>query len=232
VVIAAWPWGKYLGDDALSKGVDVCVSSWRRPSSSTLPVLAKATGNYLNSQLVKMEALSNGYAEGIALDAGGFVSEGSGENLFLVQGGVLLTPPASASLLPGITRDAAMTLARDLGIEVREQEIPRGMLYTCDEMFLTGTAAEFTAVASVDRIAVGNGRPGEITTRLAAEFLGIVSGALPDRHGWLHPVARPARAAGEPAAAREPGGPEDAGEAGEPGELVAAAAGRADESAH
>jgi branched-chain amino acid aminotransferase len=191
VVIAAWPWGKYLGDDTLVNGVEVCVSSWRRPSSSTLPVLAKATGNYLNSQLIKIEAVTNGFAEGIALDAAGFVSEGSGENLFLVQKGVLLTPPASASLLPGITRDAVLALARDFGIEVRQQEIPRGLLYTCDEMFLTGTAAEITPVRSVDRIPVGSGRPGAITLRLATEFAGIISGELADRHGWLSPVYAP-----------------------------------------
>jgi branched-chain amino acid aminotransferase len=192
VVIAAWPWGKYLGEESLTQGVEACVSSWRRPSSSTLPAMAKATGNYLNSQLIKMEAIGNGFAEGIALDAGGYVSEGSGENLFLVQDGVLMTPPVSASLLPGITRDAIITLARDLGIEVREQVIPRGLLYTCDEMFFTGTAAEITPIRSVDRIAVGPGRPGEITHRLAAEFLGIVGGEIRDRHGWLTPVAAPA----------------------------------------
>jgi branched-chain amino acid aminotransferase len=191
VVIAAYPWGKYLGDDSLSQGVDVCVSSWRRPGPSTLPSMAKATGNYLNSQLIKMEAVTNGFAEGIALDAGGYVSEGSGENLFLVQDGVLMTPPASASLLPGITRDAVITLAHDQGIEVRELAIPRGLLYTCDELFMTGTAAEITPIRSVDRIPVGAGRPGELTMRLEAEFKGIVSGDIADRHGWLHPLHRP-----------------------------------------
>jgi branched-chain amino acid aminotransferase len=201
VVIAAYPWGKYLGEEALTHGVDVCVSSWRRPSSSTLPTMAKATGNYLNSQLIKMEAVTNGFAEGIALDAGGYVSEGSGENLFLVQGGVLLTPPASASLLPGITRDAVITLARDLGIEVREQVIPRGFLYTCDEIFMTGTAAEITPIRSVDRIPVGAGRPGEMTMRLEAEFHGIVTGAIEDRHGWLHPLHSPIPASALAAAA-------------------------------
>jgi len=196
VVIAAYPWGKYLGDEALEQGVAACVSSWRRPSSSTLPAMAKATGNYLNSSLIKMEAVTNGYAEGIALDSGGYVSEGSGENLFLVQGGALLTPPVSASLLPGITRDAVITLARDLGVEVREQVIPRGLLYTCDELFFTGTAAEITPICSVDRIPVGTGRPGAVTLRLAAEFMGIVEGTVADRHGWLHPV--PAVAAVSP----------------------------------
>lgn len=210
VVIAVWPWGKYLGDEALQQGVDACVSSWRRPSSSTLPSMAKATGNYLNSQLIKMEAVTNGFVEGIALDAGGYVSEGSGENLFLVHGGVLMTPPVSASLLPGITRDAILTLARDAGIEVREQEIPRGLLYTCDELFFTGTAAEITAIRSVDRIPVGSGRPGAITLRLATEFMGIISGKVEDRHGWLFPVpgaaaaAVAARARREAAAARPP----------------------------
>lgn len=211
VVIAAWPWGKYLGDEALKEGVDACVSSWRRPSSSTLPAMAKATGNYLNSQLIKMEAITNGFVEGIALDAGGYVSEGSGENLFVVQGGVLMTPPVSASLLPGITRDAIITLARDLGIEVREQVIPRGLLYTCDELFFTGTAAEITPVRSVDRIAVGTGRPGEVTLRLAAEFLGMISGDVEDRHGWLFPVppavaaTRPRRGHGDSSEPRESG---------------------------
>jgi branched-chain amino acid aminotransferase len=138
-----------------------------------------------------MEAITNGFVEGIALDAGGYVSEGSGENLFLVPGGVLMTPPVSASLLPGITRDAVITIARDFGIEVREQVIPRGLLYTCDELFFTGTAAEITPIRSVDRIAVGAGRPGEVTLRLAAEFMGIVAGQVKDRHGWLHPVLHP-----------------------------------------
>ncbi|HVR10441.1 MAG TPA: branched-chain amino acid transaminase [Thermoanaerobaculia bacterium] len=220
VVIAAWPWGKYLGDEALNQGVDACVSSWRRPSSSTLPAMAKATGNYLNSQLIKMEAVTNGFVEGIALDAGGYVSEGSGENLFLVQGGVLLTPPVSASMLPGITRDAIITLARDAGIEVREQVVPRGLLYTCDEMFFTGTAAEITPVRSVDRIAVGSGRPGEVTLRLAAEFMGIISGEIKDRHGWLYPVS-PAAPAGPAGRRRGEAGSETREEllavAGQPG---------------
>jgi branched-chain amino acid aminotransferase len=202
MVIACWPWGKYLGEQAMTEGVDVCVSSWRRPSSSTLPSMAKATGNYINSQLIKMEAITNGFIEGIALDAGGYVSEGSGENLFLVQGGALLTPPLSASLLPGITRDAIITLARDLGIEVREQVIPRGMLYTCDELFLTGTAAEITPIRSVDHIAVGAGRPGEVTLQVAAEFMGLLDGSRPDRHGWLTPVD-PAVEAQQPGDATE-----------------------------
>jgi branched-chain amino acid aminotransferase len=233
VVIAAWPWGKYLGDEGLQRGVEACVSSWRRPSSSTLPAMAKATGNYLNSALIKMEAITNGYVEGIALDAGGYVSEGSGENLFLVQGGALLTPPVSASLLPGITRDAIIALARDLGIEVREQVIPRGLLYTCDELFFTGTAAEITPICSVDRIPVGAGRPGEITLRLAAQFLGIVAGEVADRHGWLSPVS-PASASAAAAAASVAGECHEGeevlaavGESGEPGALGLPGANRA-----
>jgi branched-chain amino acid aminotransferase len=210
VMIAAYPWGMYLGEAALVQGVDVCVSSWRRPSSSTLPSMAKATGNYLNSQLIKMEAVTNGFAEGIALDSGGYVSEGSGENLFLVQGGVLMTPPLSASLLPGITRDAVITLARDLGIEVREQVIPRGLLYTCDELFMTGTAAEITPIRSVDRIPVGPGRPGEITMRLEAEFHGILAGDVEDRHGWLHPLHSPIPASLEAAHATDSARPPQA----------------------
>ena len=198
MLVAVWPLGSYLGDEAIEQGADVCVSSWQRPAPNMLPGMAKATGNYLNSQLIKVEAMNDGYLEGIALDAGGCVSEGSGENLFLVHEGVLMTPPVAASLLPGITRDALITLATELGIPVREQAIPRGFLYTCDELFLTGTAAEITPVRSVDRITVGKGAPGEITRRLTAEFQAIVRGDKADRHGWLTPV--PAAVA---AAARE-----------------------------
>ena len=187
VVVAAWGWGKYLGEDC-DEGVDVCVSSWCRVSPDALPAVAKATGNYLNSSLIKMEALTNGYVEGIALDHRGFVSEGSGENVFLVQNGALVTPPVAASLLSGITRDAVLTIARDLGIQVRREMVPRGHLYTCDEMFLTGTAAEITPVRSVDRIPVGAGCPGEITRRIMEQFQGITSGTIDDRHGWLSPV--------------------------------------------
>jgi branched-chain amino acid aminotransferase len=186
-VIAVWPWGKYLGDAAES-GVDVCVSSWRRPSSEALPAVAKATGNYLNSQLIKIEALTNGYIEGIALDSNGYVSEGSGENLFMVRGGALVTPPLAASLLHGITRHTVSTLARELGIEVREEMIARGQLYTCDELFLTGTAAEITPVRSVDRYQVGAGCPGPVTSRILKAFQGVITGEAEDRHGWLTPV--------------------------------------------
>ena len=189
VSIAVWPWGRYLGEDAQEQGVDVCVSSWRRSAPSSAPAVAKATANYLNSQLVKIEALTNGYAEGIALDVDGRISEGSGQNLFMVCDGVLLTPSLSSSILPGITRDAVLTLARDFGIETREDSLPRGMLHTCDELFFTGTAVEITPIRSVDRIAVGDGKPGPITRRLQQEFQGTVRGLLPDRHGWLTPVA-------------------------------------------
>jgi branched-chain amino acid aminotransferase len=197
VVIAAWPWGKYLAEEAEGQGVDVCVSSWRRISPDAMPATAKATGNYLNAQLIKIEALTNGFTEGIALDARGYISEGSGENVFLVQDGILRTPPVAASLLSGITRDAVITIARDLGVEVREEMLPRGLLYTCDELFLTGTAAEVTPVRSVDRSPVGNGRPGEMTRRITAEFHQIASGETEDRYGWLTPVAAVAQAVRE-----------------------------------
>ncbi|HYX24733.1 MAG TPA: branched-chain amino acid transaminase [Thermoanaerobaculia bacterium] len=188
VFIACWSWGKYLGEEAES-GVDVCVSSWRRIAADSMPAVSKATGNYLNGQLIKIEAVTNGYSEGLALDARGFVSEGSGENVFMVQDGVLLTPPLAASVLQGITRDTVVKIARDLGIPVREEQIPRGQLYTCDELFMTGTAAEITPIRSVDRNPVGHGCPGEVTQRIMAEFRGIVSGEIADRHGWLYPVA-------------------------------------------
>ena len=191
ISIAAWPWGRYLGEEAIERGVEVCVSSWRRAAPSTFPATAKATGNYLNAQLIKMEALANGYVEGIGLDVQGNVSEGSGENLFLVKDGALLTPSIAASLLSGITRDAVMTLARELGIEVREQQVPRGLLYTCDELFFTGTAAEITPIRSVDRIPVGDGRPGEVTRRVIAAFHAAIHGEDGDRHGWLTPVGVP-----------------------------------------
>lgn len=188
VAVAAWRWGKYLGEEA-EKGVDVCVSSWRRVAPDALPAEAKATGNYLNAQLVKMEAVINGYAEGIALDEAGYVSEGSGQNLFLVQDGVMVTPPSTSSLLPGITRDTVMTLARDLGIPVREQAVTRGMLYMCDEAFLCGTAVEVTPLRSIDKYPVGDACPGEVTRRIQAAFHDAVTGAGGDRHGWLTPVA-------------------------------------------
>jgi branched-chain amino acid aminotransferase len=198
VAIAVWHWGRYLGDDAIEKGVDACVSTWRRSGLGGSPAMAKATANYLNSQLVKMEAIGNGYSEGIALDSQGYVSEGSGENLFLVMDGSLYTPPVSSSILPGITRNCIITMAEEMGIAIRREAIPRGMLYTCDEAFFTGTAVEVTPIRSIDRIDVGNGEvPGPITRRMIREYLGITRGQLPDRHGWLSyvPVAAATAAA-------------------------------------
>ncbi len=186
--IACWEWGKYLGDEGLSQGVDVCVSSWNRMAPNTLPALAKAGGNYLNSQLIRMEADANGYAEGIALDTQGYISEGSGENMFVIRDGKIHTPPLGASVLPGITRDSVVQIARDLQIPIVEAIIPREMLYVADEVFFTGTAAEIPPIRSVDRIPVGEGRRGPITERLQREFFGIVNGVLPDRYGWLTPV--------------------------------------------
>jgi branched-chain amino acid aminotransferase len=186
--IIAYKWPTYLSVDALEKGVDVCVSSWRRAAPDTYPTLAKAGGNYLNSQLSKLEARQNEYSEGIMLDSFGFVAEGSGENLFLVRDGVLYTSGVGSGILEGITRDTVMTIARDFGYQVREQQIPREMLYIADEMFFTGTAAELTPIRSVDRVDVGSGMPGEITRRIQAEFLGIAKGRIEDRFGWLTPV--------------------------------------------
>ena len=186
VYIINYPWGKYLGGE--SDGCDVCVSSWTRLAPNTLPAMAKAGANYMNSQLIKMEAIVNGYAEGIALDAGGFVSEGSGENLFLVHNDKLITAPLGNSVLPGITRDSVLQIARDLNIPVVEQMIPREMLYIADEAFFTGTAAEVTAIRSVDKIKVGKGAVGPVTKALQKEFYAIVRGEKNDRHNWLTPV--------------------------------------------
>src|SRR6516164_6609725 len=188
VYIACWSWGKYRGEEALAQGVDVCVSSWTRLAPNTLPAMAKAGANYMNSQLIKMEAIANGYVEGIALDKNGFVSEGSGENLFLVHREKLITAPLGNSVLPGITRDSVLEIARDLNIPILEQMIPREMLYIADEVFFTGTAAEVTAIRSVDKIKVGNGGMGPITKTLQKEFYAIVRGEKSDRHGWLTPV--------------------------------------------
>jgi branched-chain amino acid aminotransferase len=183
--IANWSWGKYLeGDD----GVDVCVSSWTRLAPNTLPSMAKAGANYMNSQLIKLEALSNGYAEGIALDSAGYVSEGSGENLFVVRKGILYTAPLGNSVLPGITRDSIIRIAKDMNLQVVEQVIPREMLYIADELFFTGTAAEVTPIRSVDKITVGRGVMGEITRTLRKEFFAIVEGNAPDKYNWLTPV--------------------------------------------
>ena len=184
--IVNYPWGKYLTQD--DSGVDVCVSSWTRIAPNTLPALAKAGANYMNSQLIRMEATANGYAEGIALDVNGYVSEGSGENVFVVRRGVLQTAPLGNSVLPGITRDSVLQIARDLGIPVAEAGIPREMLYISDEAFFTGTAAEITPIRSVDRISVGDGTVGPITRALQREFFGIVTGEKPDKFRWLTPV--------------------------------------------
>ncbi len=185
--IAAWQWGKYLGEEALEAGIDVCVSSWSRITSNSMPAMAKAGGNYLNSQLIKMEALLGGFSEGIALDDRGYVSEGSGENLFLVNAGKLITPPLGASILPGITRDSVIQIARELGIEVIESTVQRAALYLADELFFTGTAAEITPIRAVDRITIGTGRCGEITKRLQVEFFKILDAARPAPGGaeWL-----------------------------------------------
>ncbi len=187
VYIANYPWGKYLGGDS-NEGVDVCVSSWTRLAPNTLPAMAKAGANYMNSQLIKMEAIMNGYAEGIALDANGYVSEGSGENVFVVRGGVLQTAPLGNSVLPGITRDSVLRIARELKIPVIEAGIPREMLYISDEVFFTGTAAEVTPIRSVDKVSVGGGVAGPITKAIQKEFYAIVRGEKPDRFNWLTPV--------------------------------------------
>jgi branched-chain amino acid aminotransferase len=191
IYLLAWEWGKYLGEEALRQGVDVCVSSWQRIAPNTLPAIAKAAANYMNSQLVKMEALTNGYVEGISLDASGHVSEGSGENLFMVHDGKIITPPLSSSVLPGITRDSVITLASELGYAVIEQAISREMLYIADEVFFTGTAAEITPIRSVDRIVVGKGQPGPITLSLQERFLSIVQGQAEDKYGWLTLCSQP-----------------------------------------
>jgi branched-chain amino acid aminotransferase len=185
--IAAWQWGKYLGEEALETGIDVCVSSWTRITSNSLPSMAKAGANYMNSQLIKMEAILGGFLEGIALDDRGMVSEGSGENIFLVNNGKLITPPLGASVLPGITRDSVIKIAREMGIEVVETSVQRAALYLADELFFTGTAAEITPIRSVDRITVGSGKCGELTKRLQKEFFDIILARrpAPDNADWL-----------------------------------------------
>ncbi|WP_028856835.1 branched-chain amino acid transaminase [Psychrilyobacter atlanticus] len=184
-MIAAWEWGAYLGEEALTKGVDVCVSSWRRLAPNTMPTAAKAGGNYLSSQLIKMEALENGYDEGIALDYSGNVSEGSGENLFVVSGGKIFSPQSGSSALIGITRDSVITIARDLGYEVVEETISRESLYTADEMFFSGTAAEITPIASVDKIKVGIGKRGPVTNAIQKAFFEMTEGKKPEYNSWL-----------------------------------------------
>jgi branched-chain amino acid aminotransferase len=185
IYLLAWKWGKYLGDEALKQGVDVCVSSWNRIAPNTLPAMAKAAANYMNAQLIKMEAITNGYVEGIALDHAGNISEGSGENIFVVRGGKIYTPPLGSSVLPGITRASIIQLAEEAGIPVVEQVLPREILYISDEVFFTGTAAEVTPIRSVDRIVVGKGQPGPVTRRLQERYLDIVEGRAEDKFGWL-----------------------------------------------
>jgi branched-chain amino acid aminotransferase len=196
VAVMVMDWGKYLGPEALEKGVDVCVSSWTRIAPNTLPAMAKSAANYMNSQLMKMEAIKDGYAEGIALDAEGFLSEGSGENLFIVKKDVLITPPVVSSVLPGITRDSIIALARQKGIEVQESRLLRESLYIADEVFLTGTAAEITPVRSVDKIVVGRGSRGPLTEVLQKAFFDVIECRVPDEFGWLTFVREKAAAAG------------------------------------
>lgn len=197
VAVAAWNWGAYLGKDGLEQGVDVCISSWQRVAPNTIPTMAKAGGNYLSSQLISTEAKRLGFAEGIALSTDGSVSEGAGENIFVIKNGSILTPPSSASILTGITRHTVMTLARKIGLSVTESSIPREMLYLADELFFTGTAAEITPIRSVDRIQIGKGSRGPITEKLQRAFFGLFSGDTADTEGWLEGIdARPVAAAG------------------------------------
>ena len=184
-VIAAFEWGAYLGAEGLENGIDVCVSSWQRLAPNTIPTLGKAAGNYLSSQLISMEAKRLGFAEGIGLSTDGSVSEGAGENLFLIRNGIIYTPAVDNSILQGITRDTCIQLAKAHGFEVREQSVPRELLYLADEIFLTGTAAEVTPVRSVDRITIGAGKRGPITEVLQSAFFGLFTGKTPDKHGWL-----------------------------------------------
>ncbi|HEY6218034.1 MAG TPA: branched-chain-amino-acid transaminase, partial [Pyrinomonadaceae bacterium] len=183
--IGAWDWGKYLGDEAIERGVDVCVSTWNRLTPNSMPAMAKSGANYMNSQLIKMEALLNGFAEGIALDDRGYVSEGSGENIFLVTGDIVLTPPLSSSILPGITRDSVIQICQELGITVKERTIQRAALYVADELFFSGTAAEITPIRSVDRITVGQGGRGPITEKIQKVFFEITKGERPAPGKWL-----------------------------------------------
>ena len=201
VAIMLWQWGKYLGDAALEQGVDAKVSSWTRASANSFPSLAKSSANYANSGLIKMEAIADGYAEGIALDSSGYISEGSGENIFLVRNNTMYTPPVSAAILPGITRDSVITLAHDMGYTVREEMLPREMLYVSDEVFFVGTAVEVTPVRSVDKRQVGNGRRGPITEAIQRAFFDVINGEVPDTHGWLTYVYPAEAALREPAGA-------------------------------
>lgn len=183
--VAAWPWGAYLGEEGMVNGVDVCVSSWQRAHPNTFPVQAKAAGHYVNAQLMKMEAVANGYAEALAVSPSGLLSEGSGQNVFLVRGDLLITPFLDGSSLAGITRDAVIHIAQDLGYAVREQDVPRESLYTADEVFFTGTATEVTPIRSVDRITVGTGKRGPVTEAIQKRFMDTVRGKTEDPRGWL-----------------------------------------------
>jgi branched-chain amino acid aminotransferase len=189
LAIAVWNWGKYLGKEALEEGVDVCVSSWNRMAPNTFPAMAKSGANYMNSQLIKMEAIGHGYVEGIALDHSGHVSEGSGENIFLVRDGALITPSFGNTILPGITRNCVIKLAEEMGLKVKEENIPREALYLADEVFFTGSAAEITPIRTIDKIQVGEGRRGPVTAQLQKAFFDIVGGKVEDRFGWLTYVA-------------------------------------------
>lgn len=194
VFMACWEWGKYLGPEAIELGVDVCVSSWQRVAPNTLPAMSKAAANYMNSQLIRMEAIKNGYVEGIGLDVQGYVSEGSGENIFIWYGGALRTPPLAGSILEGITRNTILQICADLDIPVVEQVIPREMLYIADEVFFVGTASEVTPIRSIDKYTIGSGKRGPITRKIQDEFFALVEGKKPDRHGWLTPVSVPVSA--------------------------------------
>ena len=224
--IGAWDWGKYLGEEALETGVDVCVSSWNRLSPNSMPVMAKSGANYMNSQLIKMEAIKNGYAEGIALDDRGFVSEGSGENIFIVSNGRLITPPLSSSILPGITRDSVIQICRELEIPVVESGVQRAALYIADELFFTGTAAEVTPIRSVDKITIGEGRRGPITARIQKTYLEVTKGERPAPGPWLtfvneqRPATREGRNGFDAAHAREMKGAASARAAGEAAEAA------------
>jgi len=186
--IATWEWGAYLGSDALENGVDVCFSSWSRFAPNTLPALAKCAANYMNSQLIKMEAIQNGYTEGIALDNQVYISEGSGENIFIIKNDVIYTPPLSASILPGLTRNSVIEIVKDLGYELREEMIPRESIFIANEAFFTGTAAEITPIRTVDKIAIGNSKRGEITKKIQEEFFNIFSGKRKVPEDWLTPI--------------------------------------------
>jgi branched-chain amino acid aminotransferase len=189
VAILLWEWGAYFTKEAIEEGLDVKISTWARIAPNTMPGMAKSVANYANSQLIKMEAVTEGYAEGIALDTQGNLSEGSGQNIFIVRDGVIHTPPVGASILAGITRDSVVTIARDLGFEVREQVLPREMVYIADEVFFVGTAVEVTPIRSVDKIKIGAGRRGPITEAIQQKFFAIVRGDAPDTHGWLQYVS-------------------------------------------